>query len=46
MSLIQNIGASENGSLLPMGAAGMLVLAAMIGGGVDASRAYKAKTRL
>lgn len=46
MSLVQNIGTSEDGSLLPMGAAGMLVLAAMIGGGVDASRAYKAKTRL
>jgi Flp pilus assembly protein TadG len=40
------LGADEEGSLLPMAAAGLLVLAAMIGGGVDASRAYKAQTRL
>ena len=36
----------EGGSLLPMAAVGFLVLAAIVGGGVDLSRAHKAENRL
>ncbi|WAT19388.1 pilus assembly protein TadG-related protein [Aurantiacibacter sp. MUD11] len=36
----------EQGSLLPMAAVGFLVLAAIVGGGVDLSRAHKAENRL
>ncbi|MFB0612005.1 TadE/TadG family type IV pilus assembly protein [Aurantiacibacter poecillastricola] len=41
-SLLRN----ESGSLLPMAAVGFLVLAGIIGGGVDLSRAHKAENRL
>ena len=37
---------NETGSLLPMAAVGFLVLAAIVGGGVDLSRAHKAENRL
>ncbi|MEL1249245.1 Tad domain-containing protein [Aurantiacibacter gilvus] len=36
----------EAGSFLPMAAVGFLVLAAIVGGGVDLSRAHKAENRL
>ena len=36
----------ETGSLLPMAAVGFLVLAAVVGGGLDMSIAYKAENRL
>lgn len=36
----------QRGSLLPMGAIGLVVLAALVGGGVDMSRAHKAENRL
>ena len=36
----------DAGSLLPMAAVGFLVLAAIVGGGIDISRAYKAENRL
>lgn len=36
----------ESGSLLPMAAIGLVAVAAMVGGGIDMSRAYKAQTRL
>ncbi|RDC59995.1 hypothetical protein HME9302_01193 [Alteripontixanthobacter maritimus] len=36
----------NGGNVLPMAAMGMLVLAGMVGGGVDASRAYMVKSRL
>ena len=37
---------NEAGSLLPMAAVGFLVLAAVVGGGLDLSRAHKAENRL
>ena len=37
---------NDQGSLLPMAAVGFVVLAAIVGGGVDLSRAYKAENRL
>ena len=37
---------SQSGNVLPMAAMGVLVSAALVGGGVDMSRAYQAKTRL
>ncbi|WP_338242146.1 TadE/TadG family type IV pilus assembly protein [Aurantiacibacter hainanensis] len=36
----------ETGSLLPIAAMGFLVLAGIVGGGIDMSRAYKAENRL
>lgn len=36
----------KDGSVLPMAAAGILVVMALIGGGVDMARAYKAQSRL
>lgn len=36
----------QSGSLLPMGAIGLILVAALVGGGVDMSRAYKAQNRL
>ncbi len=36
----------KSGNILPMAAVGMVALAAMVGGGVDMSRTYMAKTRL
>ena len=36
----------QTGSVLPMAAVGFLVLAALVGGGLDASRAYRAQNRL
>ncbi len=36
----------ESGNILPMAAAGILVMAALIGSGVDMSRAYQVQTRL
>lgn len=36
----------ESGNILPMAAAGVLVMAALVGGGVDMSRAYKVQNRL
>lgn len=36
----------SRGSVLPIGAAGLFVLTALIGSGVDMSRAYKAQNRL
>lgn len=38
--------ADQQGNILPMAAAGILVMAALIGGGVDMSRGYQAQTRL
>lgn len=35
-----------SGNILPLAAGGMIAIAAMVGGGVDMSRAYMAKTRL
>lgn len=35
-----------SGNILPMAAIGMLVMAAIVGGGVDLSRAYKVQNRL
>ncbi len=37
---------NNSGNILPMAAIGMFALAAMVGGGVDMSRTYMAKTRL
>ncbi|ROT94249.1 pilus assembly protein TadG [Altererythrobacter sp. FM1] len=42
----RTITSNQSGSLLPIGALGLLILAGLIGGGVDMSRAYKAQTRL
>lgn len=36
----------ERGNILPMAASGVLVMAALIGGAVDMSRAYQAQSRL
>lgn len=41
-SIIQD----ESGNILPMAAAGILLIAALVGGGVDMSRAYKVQNRL
>lgn len=37
---------NQDGNILPLAAAGILVMAALIGGGVDMSRGYQAQTRL
>ena len=36
----------ERGNILPMAASGVLVMAALIGGAVDMSRAYQTQSRL
>ncbi|MGB3797094.1 MAG: TadE/TadG family type IV pilus assembly protein [Alteraurantiacibacter sp.] len=42
----RNLLRDEVGSVLPLAAIGFLVLAAVVGGGLDMSRAYKAENRL
>jgi hypothetical protein len=42
----RSLGRDTAGSILPMAASGILVCAAVIGSGVDLSRAYKAQNRL
>jgi Flp pilus assembly protein TadG len=44
--LTKQVLADQQGNILPMAAAGILVMAALIGGGVDMSRGYQAQTRL
>jgi hypothetical protein len=43
---IPPLGIDQSGSLMPMAAAGLVVVAGLIGGGVDVSLAYKAQNRL
>lgn len=45
-AMVRAIGRSNAGSVLPMAAGGMLVTAALVGGGVDMSRTYKVQSRL
>lgn len=45
-TLTKQLLADQQGNILPMAAAGILVMAALIGGGVDMSRGYQAQTRL
>lgn len=42
----QGLLEDESGNILPIAAAGILVMAAIVGGGVDLSRAYKVQNRL
>lgn len=46
MTVSNRLLQSQAGNILPMAAAGMMVMAAMVGGGVDMSRAYKVQSRL
>ena len=46
LSCPKNLIRDEGGNILPMAAAGVLVMAALVGGGVDMSRAYKVQNRL
>lgn len=43
---LRSIIRSDRGSVLPMAAASVLVIAAVVGGGVDMSRAYQVQNRL
>jgi len=46
VALIRKIAQETRGSVLPLGVAGLFVTAAMVGGGVDMSRAYRVENRL
>ena len=43
---IWKLRSDSSGNVLPLAAMGVLVMAALVGGGVDMSRAYKAENRL
>ena len=43
---IIDLARDEAGNMLAIGAMGLIVMAALVGGGVDMSRAYKAQSRL
>jgi Flp pilus assembly protein TadG len=45
-SLSRRLRTDAAGSVLPMAAIGLVVSAAMVGGGIDMSRAYRVKSRL
>ena len=44
--LLKSLRHDRQGNVLPMAAAGVLVMAALIGGAVDMSRAYQTQSRL
>lgn len=45
-TILRDLGRDSGGNVLPLAATGILVMAALVGGGVDMSRAYKAQNRL
>jgi len=45
-SRISALGRNTDGSMLPLAAAGLIVLMGLVGGGVDISRVYKVQNRL
>ncbi|MBD3774763.1 MAG: TadE/TadG family protein [Rhodobacteraceae bacterium] len=46
LTILRQLARDDEGNMLAMGALGLIVVAALVGGGVDMSRAYKVQSRL